>query len=254
MLEVLLIVQARMGSTRLPGKVLMDLVPGKNLLTLLLDRLKISSTASEIVIATSDLTADDAIEALAKKENIRCFRGSESDVLGRFVGAAKQSTAEILVRLCADSPLHDCEVVDTCVSAFANQHKDLDYLSNMHPESYPYGMGVEVFKRETLRRLDQMTGELSMREHVTPLIYQKPELFVSKNVAFKRDLSGLRFAVDYPEDLQFVQKIYQNLYNSDPLFSWHSVVALLERESAIFDLNACRNDRVSPFLKDSSNT
>lgn len=243
-MKVIAILQARMGSTRMPGKVLRALIPGKSLLACLIDRLKQSGTVSEIVIATSDLEQDTPIETAAAALQAKCFRGSESDVLSRFVGAAGSNENSLIVRLCADSPLHDAELVDVCVREYLSKRDTVDYVSNMHPESFPYGTAVEVFPLDVLWRLDRLTKEPQLREHVTSLVYHQPELFRTANVEHSRDLSAYRFAVDYPEDFAFAQAIYERLYTHNARFSWLDVVNLLEEDKALLQINACRNERL----------
>ncbi|MFN8657727.1 MAG: glycosyltransferase family protein [Candidatus Obscuribacterales bacterium] len=246
--HVIAILQARMGSTRMPGKVLRELVPGKSLLACLVERLKQSETLTEIVIATSDLEQDTPIEREAAALQVQCFRGSETDVLARFVGAASVTAAgaekSVIVRLCADSPLHDAELVDLCLNAYLEKRDQVDYVSNMHPESFPYGTAVEVFPIDVLWRLDRLTNDPQLREHVTSLVYHQPQLFRTANVEHSRDLSAYRFAVDYPEDFDFARKIYERLYKQNAQFSWLDVVNLLEEDKALLQINAVRNDRL----------
>ncbi len=242
--RVIAILQARMGSTRMPGKVLRDLMPGKSLLACLVDRLKLSTTLSEIVIATSDLEQDTPIETAAAQMQVHCFRGSETDVLARFVDAAGSDRNSVIVRLCADSPLHDGDLVDVCVRKYLEMQDTVDYVSNMHPESFPYGTAVEVFPIDVLWRLDRMTKEPQLREHVTSLVYHQPQLFRTANVEHPRDLSAYRFAVDYPEDFDFAQQIYERLYKQNAQFSWLDVGNLLAEDKALLQINAVRNDRL----------
>jgi spore coat polysaccharide biosynthesis protein SpsF len=244
MLNTAIIVQARAGSTRLPGKVLKELVDGKPMLLCLLERIKLSEICNEIVVATTSEPQDDAVSELAKHAGFECFRGSENDVLSRFAGAAARTGADAIVRICADSPLHDADIIDRCIQAYEpNKH---DYVSNMHPETFPYGTAVEVFARDVLTRLDRLTIDQSLREHVTPMVYQRPELFVSQNVKNQRDLSQLRFTVDYNEDFDFVHQVYQLLATGVQgiLFSWHSVIQLLDERPELMLLNASRNERL----------
>lgn len=243
-MKVVLILQARMGSTRMPGKVLSELVEGKTLLSCLLDRLKQSRTATEIVIATTDLSKDDALVEFARQQSVRVFRGSEADVLSRFVGAAGNERDTTIVRLCADSPLLDAEVIDICVTEYLQKRNQVDYVSNMHPESFPYGMAVEVFSLDVLWRLDRMTMQPELREHVTSLVYHQPSLFATANVEHATDLSAYRFAVDYPEDFAFAKAIYERLYASNALFGWRSVIDLLQKDRLLLEINASRNERL----------
>ena len=119
----MLLIQARLGSTRLPGKVLKEILPGRTLLDCFIERLKLSKSATEIMVATTTLSSDDGIAEFCDKRKIKCYRGSEDDVLKRFVEASSQSDCDVIVRLCADSPLHDAEIIDHCVNIFLKKHQ-----------------------------------------------------------------------------------------------------------------------------------
>lgn len=245
MQKVKLVIQARTGSSRLPNKVTAELVPGLSLLECLLDRVKHCESITEIIVATSELDRDNSIEAIACKTEVRCFRGSEGDVLSRFMGAVGQDSDSIVVRVCADSPLHDSQVIDACVTKFTELQDSIDYLSNMHPETFPFGMSVEVFSSAVLQRLDSLTERPELREHVTPMAYSRPDLFRTANYAYREDLSFYRFVVDFPEDLTFVRSVYSRLYDQNSVFSWLSVINLLREEPSLTELNATRNERFS---------
>ena len=245
MQRVLIIIQARTGSTRLPGKVLMELLPGKSLLACLLQRLQQSSAATEIIVATSELPNDDPIVAISKAAGVRSYRGSETDVLSRFVEAAKLVPAETIVRLCADSPLHDAQVVDRCIGEFLRENNEVDYMSNMQPESYPYGMAVEVFAKDVLERLDRLTKGTDHREHVTSFIRARPDLFLTNNITHSTDLSHYRFSVDFPEDFEFVKQVYKLLTPKQGIFSWQTIVQLVEEQPWLAEINARHNGRTA---------
>ncbi len=244
--SVAIIVQARAGSARLPGKVLMPLVAGRTMLSLMLERLKLSALADVIILATSEERADDAVAAEAASSGVEVFRGSEGDVLSRFVGAAKQFGAGVIVRLCADSPLHDAEIVDRCLREYLDKSRTVDYVSNLMPETFPYGSAVEVFAFDVLLRLDRLSSSLSWREHVTQFLHLNKHLFSLSNVSDEGDHSHLRWAVDYPEDFAFVRCVYEELYQEGKPFSYRDVLALMERCPQLAEINGMRNERLAP--------
>lgn len=243
MSKIVAIVQARTGSNRLPGKVLEPLVPGKSLLTLLLERLTQSKTLSQIVVATSSLPQDDPVVSTASTCGVAVFRGSEQDVLARYAGAAHQFKADIVVRLCADSPLHDADIVDRAVQTFTDAEGRADLATNMLKETFPYGTAAEVLASDTLFKIDQIADHPQNREHVTHYLYNTAGYQII-NIENDRDLSFYRWAIDYPEDLIFVREVYKQLYTTGGFFSWQEVVALLEKNPNILQLNLNRNERL----------
>lgn len=223
--NISIIIQARLGSTRLPGKVLKEVLPGRSLLSLMLERICRSKLASQVIVATSDRQADRAIVEEAQQAGCVAFCGSENDVLGRYVSTAKVFKSDVIVRLCADSPLHDAQIVDRCIKHFMDHHQETDFVSNLMPPTFPYGTAVEVFPLDTLLRIDRLTTEPDWRTHVTQYVHRNPILFKTLNVEHNDNLSHLRWAVDYPQDFQFVHEIYNKLYLKNPEFSWLDVVA-----------------------------
>ena len=208
--RVVAIVQARMGSSRLPGKVLAK-AAGKTLLEHLVERLRVAKTLQTIVIATTNLGVDDPIVAEASRLGIACFRGDEDDVLGRFEGAAEAFPAEVIVRITADCPLLDPAEVDAVVKAFLSANPPVDYAANLapHTRKIPLGMSVEVMSRKALRRAFVEGHDRHHREHVTPYLYEAPSRFATLVVHPERDLSYLRLTVDTPEDFSVVSEVLE---------------------------------------------
>jgi len=198
------IVQARMGSSRLPGKVLMD-IGGVSMLARVVMRLRAAKRVDAIVIATSIAIGDDAVVREAGRLGAGVFRGSETDVLARFVGAAASYRADAIVRVTADCPLLDPEVVDAVIAALGD---DVDYASNTHVRTYPRGLDVEALHRDTLVRIGRMATSAAAREHVTAFVMEQPELFRTCQVCAERDDSDLRWTVDTDEDLALVRELY----------------------------------------------
>ncbi len=232
--RVLAIIQARMGSTRLPGKVLLDLA-GKPMLERIVSRCRQASTLDEVLVATTTQPADDRIADLCAAHNWPGFRGSEDDVLDRYYRAALQQQAEIVVRITGDCPLIDPEVIDLTVKKFL-EHGALDYASNsLDRITFPRGLDVEVMSFNALTRAWHEDHNPAWREHVTPYIYRHPEKFRLLSVTNEVDYSHLRWTVDTPADLALVRKIYEHFGGDD--FSWRQVLALLAQHPQWLEIN-----------------
>lgn len=218
------ILQARMSSTRLPGKVMRDLL-GRPMIERQLERLRRCRTLSRIVVATSDDPSDDPLAQAVGGTGVDVFRGPLQDVLGRFVGAAETLGLEgPLVRLTADCPLADADVVDACVRLQAET--GADYASNALKRTYPRGLDVEVFTLEALEAAGREADDAYEREHVTPFLYRRPERFRMVDLLQTRDESRLRWTVDTPDDFEFVSRVYAALYPANPAFTSDDVRAL----------------------------
>lgn len=202
------IVQARMGSTRLPGKVLAPL-GGSTVLEELLRRLGASRALAEVVVATSTLPADDSVCAAAERSGFRCIRGSEQDVLDRFETAARLTDADVVVRLTADNPLVSGAFVDRCVAEFLGAHPPIDYLETTSNGSFPYGLAVEVLRRTALDAAWAEATEPQEREHVSLFVRQRPARFPALALRSGRADGDLRWTVDTPADLQGMSELYR---------------------------------------------
>jgi spore coat polysaccharide biosynthesis protein SpsF len=201
------IIQARMGSQRLPGKVLADLC-GAPVLQRVIERTQRAESIDEVMVATTERDEDDAVAQLASKCGAAVFRGSSPDVLLRYVGAAKAASADVVVRITADCPLIDPDVIDIVVSHLS---RTVDYVSNVVKRSYPRGLDVEAMPHDVLERADRLASSQPAREHVTLAIYEeRPELFVIKHVQDNEDNSDLNFCVDTEADLHYMRKLWQD--------------------------------------------
>jgi spore coat polysaccharide biosynthesis protein SpsF len=229
------IIQARVGSTRLPGKVLLDLC-GKTVLGRVVERTSRMTRIKDVVVATSSLESDDALEDECRRLGVTCFRGSEDDVLDRFRGAAQALGAEQCVRITADCPLIDPQVSDDIVAQFEAADPPVDYASNKIPQTFPRGLDTEVFTREALERSARWAKKPYHRTHVTAYMYQTPELFTLLSVVSDVDRADWRWTIDTPEDLAFVRSIYER-FDRRSDFSWLDVVKLIELEPALADIN-----------------
>jgi spore coat polysaccharide biosynthesis protein SpsF len=221
-----IIVQARMTSTRLPGKVLLPIL-SRPMLSYQLERLRHVSQADRIVIATTTNATDDPIVDFCATEGVDCTRGSEQDVLSRYFEAANRFAADTVVRVTSDCPLIDPQLVDSAISAYRDEAGGCDYVSNMIEPSWPYGMAVEVFSARALAEAHAEATEEAEREHVTPFIYWRPGRYRLKSLSMQPDLSQHRWTVDTPEDFELVRRILESLYPRKPCFGMADVLALL---------------------------
>ncbi len=233
-MKTVIVVQARMTSTRLPGKVLLPLA-GQPMLVRLLERLRRVQRAQGIVIATTTNAADDPIAALCAQQGVSCHRGSEHDVLSRYADAARLHGADTVVRITSDCPLIDPALIDHVIAAY--EEGDCDYVSNMLPPTWPYGMAVEVFSAAALAQAHAEATQAAEREHVTPFLYWQPERYRLRNVASPVDLSQHRWTVDTPEDYELVSRLFEHLMPTHPHFTQPDVLALLEQHPDWIALN-----------------
>jgi spore coat polysaccharide biosynthesis protein SpsF len=224
-----IVVQARMGSTRLPGKVLKD-IAGRPMLSYQMERLRRVKRAERIVVATTDQPADDAVERFCQKEKIACVRGSEHDVLARYHLAIERFPADVVVRITADCPLIDPAIVDEAIAAY-----EPDYVSNMLEITYPYGMAVEVFSAQALREAHREAKDPAEREHVTPFIWRRPQRYRLKSLTMAPTLSHHRWTVDTPEDFELVSRLLKTL---KPHFTLQDVLAVLDEHPDWCAINA----------------
>ena len=227
------IVQARMGSSRLPGKVLLAL-GGDTMLGCVIARLRAARSISDIVIATSTATLDDAIVHEAARLGTRIHRGSEDDVLSRYLGAARASAADAIVRVTADCPLLDPGVVDAVVAALG---PEVDYASNTQTRTFPRGLDVEALHRDTLERIGRLGTSPAAREHVTAFVTAHPSLFRIAQVTSAEDASDLRWTVDTAEDLALVRMLYTTLELHAPR-DYREVVAAMRAHPHLVSINA----------------
>jgi spore coat polysaccharide biosynthesis protein SpsF (cytidylyltransferase family) len=207
------VIQARMGSTRFPGKVLADLC-GRPVLAHVIDRVSRAGCVDDVVVATTTDPSDDAVAALADELGANVNRGPVDDVLTRYLGAARDHAADVVVRVTADCPLLDPAILDAVVSARAEV--DAEYASNVMPPTYPEGYDVEAVTLECLERLDVEALSDWEREHVTVRIREHPEDFRTVNVSNDRDLSAIRLTVDVARDLDRVASILAALPSAPP--------------------------------------
>ena len=234
-MRVVCIIQARMGSTRLPGKVTLDLA-GEPMLVRDMNRVARSKILDQIVIATTENPADDEIVALCEDRNWAYYRGSELDVLDRYYQAAKLHRSDVVVRITSDCPLIDSDIIDQVINDYFDKLPKLDYASNIMPErTFPRGLDTEVMSFKALEKIWHEDDNPAWREHVTPYIHHHPDIFKCHGVMNDEDLSHMRWTVDTPEDLDFVRHIYDHFGHDN--FSWHAVLDLLGNHPDWLDIN-----------------
>lgn len=227
------LLQARMGSTRLPGKILMD-IAGKPMMDHVVTRTMRAKTLDEVVVTTSDLPGDDVTAAYCAERGWPVFRGSSEDVLDRFYQAAKAHGGETLVRITCDCPMIEPDIIDDVVRLF--ERTGADYAVNGWKKlSYPRGISAEAFSFAALERAWREDKNPAWREHGTPYLYMHPELFKLEELVSDKDYSAMRWTVDTPEDMAFVRKIFE-AFGHDR-FTWKETLALLEKHPDWLEIN-----------------
>ncbi len=233
------IIQARVGSTRLPKKILLK-VQDKELLIHVVERVLNAKKIDQVIIATTTKPGDDLVVKLIEKysnNRVMVFRGSEEDVLDRYYRAAENSNSDIIVRITSDCPLIDWELIDLMVSKFVDGH--YDYVSNvLTKRTFPRGLDVEVLSFGALKRMWESCTLEKHREHVTSYIRENPSLFKTLNIEQERDLSGLRWTVDEEDDLKLVRIIYNELVRKNSNFKTEDVLELIKQKPELATMNA----------------
>lgn len=232
-MKTVALIQARMSSTRLPGKVLLD-IGGQPMLLHVIHRAKLAGSVDLVAVVTSRREDDDPIERLCNKKGIPCFRGSLDDVLDRYYQAACHFQADAVVRLTADCPLLDPKIIDRVVQTF--RQGEFDYVSNALECTYPDGLDAEIFRFTALERAWKEARLKSEREHVTAYIHKHPEVFRLGSVTHEEDLSALRWTVDTPRDLEFVRTVYSFFPNAD--FGMDDILQVMKEHPEIAEINS----------------
>lgn len=242
-MNVLAVIQARTGSSRLPRKILME-IEGKPILEHLINFLKFSKLTNKIIVATSNLIQDDEIAALAIRNDVDCYRGSESDVLERYYECAKKFHGDVIVRLTSDCPLLDPRLVDKAIEICTKSN--CDYVSNMIHQTYPLGYLVEVMTFDLLESLHKTQHDKLSREHVTYHIRQHPEQYRIQEICLPKHLDRhhWRLTLDYIEDYKLISKIFSSLYKPFSFIEYERVVEFLDSNSDLLKINSkyCHSD------------
>lgn len=234
--RVVIIVQARVSSTRLPGKIFKEVL-GRPLLDYVIERLRRVSLADNIVIATTTNPKDQEVVSFCCNASYDLFRGSEDDVLKRYAEAARAFDADIIVRICSDCPLIDPAIIDAAIQLYHAKAPNVDYVSNTLNRTYPRGMDVEVFSLKTLLEAEQKAVKSEEREHVTPYIWSHPDLYKLAQTTQKNNESHHRWTVDTEEDFTLIKKILESVYPLNPAFTKDQVIDLLKHHPDWFYIN-----------------
>jgi spore coat polysaccharide biosynthesis protein SpsF len=229
------IVQARMGSTRLPGKALLD-IEGMSMVARVVDRVRRARTIERVIVATSTKPQDDPLAAHARERSIDLFRGDEDDVLDRYYEAARHFALDVVVRITSDCPLLDPGVADEVVRPLLDPASRVEYSSNGFRRTFPRGLDVEVVPFAVLERVWREATSVYERAHVFPYIYQQPDRFSIASITDPVDRSHMRWTVDTEEDLSFVRAVYRALGARE--FTWRDVLAVLDAQPALLEINA----------------
>lgn len=235
--KIICTIECRMTSSRLPGKVLMDAIAGKSMLEIMVERIKKSAAIQEIILATTANKIDDSIEALAKKMNAGCFRGSEEDVLSRVLGAAKKFKADIIVELTGDCPIIDPEIISQVIDCYL--YNDCDYANTGNPITYPEGMDTQVYSTKLLERADAEGKTPEDREHVSWYIVRNPAKFRLLTVVAPPALkdTGISVTLDEREDCELIREVLKRLYPKNKYFNCYDIVDLFKKEPSLLKIN-----------------
>ena len=238
-IKIVTVVQARTSSSRLPNKVLLS-IKGKPLLLRMLERVQASKYAGIIIVATSIDKDDNTIEKLCKENNIEIYRGSLTDLLDRHYQVAKLYNADAIVKIPSDCPLIDSKIIDKVIKHFLDNLDKYDYVSNLHPATYPDGNDVEVMSFKTIETAWKEATKDFEREHTTPYIWENKDKFRIGNVEWETglDYSTIhRWTIDYEEDYLFIKAVYEELYKANPKFGLNDILNLLKEKSYIYKIN-----------------
>jgi spore coat polysaccharide biosynthesis protein SpsF len=240
--KIVVVVQARTGSTRLPGKVLLP-AAGASLLERMLERVCAASRPSEVVVATTRDPADDAIVEVARKARVGWVRGHATDLLERHLDAARATDADVVVKIPSDCPLIDPAVIDRVIDGYLSwaEMSAVDFVSNLHPPTWPDGFDVEAVARGALELAGREATKSYEREHTTPFIWDHPERFVTRNVCWECGFDyskRYRLTLDYPEDYAVIRGVYEDLYSPRRVFTLPEILAVLEARPALRAKNA----------------
>jgi len=238
---MLTLIQARRGSSRLPDKVSLDLC-GQPLLVRQVERVQLATKAGRVAVITTDEFGDDPLADLCAAHGIDVFRGSALDLLDRHYQAARHfGETEAVVKIPSDCPLIDPAVIDKVLGFFVDNLGQYDFVSNLHPATYPDGNDVEVMTLGALETAWREARRPLEREHTTPFFWENPERFRLANVTWETGLDysmSHRFTIDYPADYQFIKAVYEALYPGNPAFSLDDILTLLKQRPDIYGLNA----------------
>ncbi len=237
--SVVTVIQARTSSTRLPGKVLLPLF-GDTLLARMIERVSLAKRIGKIVIATTTSEEDAQIVEWCQQNQIEVYQGSKSDLLDRHYQVAIKHKADVVVKIPSDCPLIDPGVIDNVIGFYLLNQNKFDYVSNLHPATFPDGNDVEVMSFAALEIAWENATATMELEHTTPYLWENPSQFRIGNVTWETGLDysmSHRWTIDYPEDYEFIKQVYERLYPINPKFSLSDILQLLENEPTLKKIN-----------------
>ncbi|TFF37238.1 cytidylyltransferase domain-containing protein [Mucilaginibacter psychrotolerans] len=238
--KIVIVIQARMGSSRLPGKVMLPIL-GQSLLARMIERLHMVKHPVTLVVATSVNEADDVIAQEAEALGVACYRGSENNLLDRHYQAALLLDATVVLKIPSDCPMIDPAAIDAALEYFFAAGSRFDYISNLHPATWPDGNDVEIMTMQCLTHAHQQATRQLELEHTTPYIWENPEQFRIGNIAWETGLDysmSHRFTIDYQEDYEFIKAVFEALYPSKTEFPCADILNLLEQRPDIMAINS----------------
>jgi len=241
-LKIVAVIQARMGSTRLPKKAIKKIL-GKTLIEWAKYRLEFSKTVDKIVLSTADTKDNDILAEHAEKIGLEYYRGSENDLVSRLLETAKKFSADAIVRITGDCPLVDPKMVDSLVEKYLKNPKNIDYVCNIFPPTYPDGMDIEIIPATTLKRLDKEVKNKLYREWLTTTMMENPDKYKIINVPYEKNISDLRLTIDYPEDFELAEKIFGSLHEEGKIFFMEDILELFKRDPGLTEINKNRVDQ-----------
>lgn len=238
--KVVIMVQARTGSTRMPGKIMRPVL-GKEVLVHQLERLRRARTADQVVVVTTHTRRDLRISALCYRHQIPCFAGDENDLLDRHYQAARHFNADVIVKIPSDCPLIDPQIADRVIGHYLDHEDEFDFVSNLHPATYPDGNDVEVMPFDILEIAWREAKKNFEREHTTPFVWEQPQRFRLANIAWETGLdfsTTHRWTLDYEQDFAFIRSVYENLYQKNPHFGMNDILQLLAEQPELCEINS----------------
>jgi spore coat polysaccharide biosynthesis protein SpsF len=245
--KIIAVIQARMDSTRLPGKVLAD-IEGKPLIWHIFNRLQKISSISEVVISTTNKSTDKPLIEFAKKENIAYFAGSQNDIIDRIYKTGEKFSCDVLVKINADCPLIDIKLIENGINLFISSKNKPDLVTNCVEETFPEGMQYSIFNFSIIKKIWLTLKESFWREYFYRFMLENKNDFSIINIKNEQDLSKLRWTVDYQEDLEFVKKIYNKLYTKNQFFGMNEIINVLKENPEIAKINEKYSSKIGMDL------
>jgi spore coat polysaccharide biosynthesis protein SpsF (cytidylyltransferase family) len=236
-------IQVRLGSKRLPDKALIK-IEGRSVLEWIIRRLRHCQELSGLVVSTTNQAKDDPLQDIAENLEVPCFRGSETDLIQRLLGTAYMVSADALVRITADCPIVDSQLVDQMVRIYRRRLGEIEVVTNGCPPTFPDGLDIEILPRDTLERMDREVADSLHREWFTVYLYRHPQSYRIMNIRHGEVLTDLRWTLDYPEDLELIRRIYSYFRGSEETFTMKQVLEYVREHPELMNINRHLVDRV----------